>query len=321
MNKNNRINYLRLSLTDRCNLNCLYCDPVNKDKFFNKKDILTYEQMIRIIRFFSLLGVDTLRITGGEPLIKKDITTLIKMIKIIRDIKDISLTTNGVELKNYAKDLKCSGLDRINISLNSLEAQTYKTITGEDKLDDVLAGLDTALSEGFTLIKLNVVLLRGVNDKEIIDFVKFAIKKKIIVRFIELYTANPRLASLSQHYIASHKVKEIIENCFGKLSVYSQVKGYGPAEYFSLEKDLAIIGFISNCSKIFCQSCQRIRMDCVGRLYPCLFWPAQADLREYILDNKDQDLLLKIREVLAAKYNINKTFIDKPIVEISSIGG
>lgn len=322
MEKNRRIDYLRLSITDRCNLKCIYCTPIDKNRFFTRKEVLRYEEMARLVNVFVTLGVRKVRITGGEPLIKRGVTRLIRMLRDIRGLEEISMTTNGVYLKDIAYQLKEAGLDRVNISLDTLKKSRYISITGMDCFEDVWAGIHRALEVGLCPVKLNVVVMKGINDDELLDFVRLTLEYPLIVRFIEFFPTDRLSGELPGYVIRSCELKEKIVDCFGEMRRDLEIRGNGPAVYYRLKESRGPIGFISGFSSDFCNGCNRIRVDCAGRLSPCLFSGYILDLKRVLRsENGKERLPGYIRDVFKMKslYSKNRMNIDK--IEMSNIGG
>lgn len=317
-----KIDYLRLSITDRCNLNCLYCAPKNKDEFLSREDVLRYEEIIILVYAFVQLGIKKLRLTGGEPLVRKNVIELISMLKAIDGLEEISITTNGVSLKNLAASLKNAGLDRVNVSLDTLRRERFKSITGLDCFNEVWTGIEKSLQVGLSPVKLNVILMKGINDDEIIDFVRLALERPIIIRFIEFFQTNRRFHKLNGCLVNNGDVKKKIVEHFGAIKKNSHIKGNGPAEYYSIRDGKGIIGFISNASENFCHACNRIRVDCTGRVWPCLFSGHICNLRSLLRENASQSQLLEaIRNVLLLKPRFRKNQTECYGIEMSSIGG
>lgn len=310
-----KIDYLRFSVIDKCNLNCLYCTPMKKNKFLAIDEILKNEEIVKIIKIFVKLGIKNLRLTGGEPLVKKDIVNLVAMIKSIDGLENLSITTNGVYLKNFIYQLKQAGLDRINISLDSLKKDRFKYITGFDYLNEIWTGIEKSLESGLYPIKLNVILMKGINDDEIIDFVHLSIKHHLIVRFIEFFPANDRVNN--NYLIKNEEVKKRIIEYFGSIQKNLKVQGKGPAEYYNVST--GIIGFISSVSRNFCNECNRIRIDYTGKLFLCLFSKSVCNLK-LLLQNNDNDILDKINKLLMIKSQKKEEKFCCSI-EMSNIGG
>jgi len=205
-----KIDYLRLSITDRCNLNCIYCDPRKKKRFLTHEEVLRYEEMCRLVKLCVELGIEKVRITGGEPLIKKDIIKLVAMLKRVNGLKELAMTTNGVYLRENARGLKEAGLDRINISLDTLREEKYAAITGGDYFKRVWEGIHESLEAGLAPVKLNMVVMKGVNDDEITAFAGLTLKYPLSVRFIEFFPATRRSRELTRCLLENAEVKERI---------------------------------------------------------------------------------------------------------------
>jgi GTP 3',8-cyclase len=318
----NNIDYLRLSLTDKCNLNCIYCTPLEKGRFLARNEVLSYEEIVKAVTLFVKAGIRKLRLTGGEPLIKKGIVGLVRMLKDIKGLEEIAMTTNGVYLKNLTVSLKQAGLQRINISIDTLKKDKFKSITGFDFFDDVWAGIKEALEAGFSPVKLNVILIKGINDNEIADFAQLSLDYPLVVRFIEFFPTNKRSMKFSDCLLKSDEVKKEIVEKFGAIESASGVKGNGPAEYYKLNDSKGLIGFISSSSKDFCDECNRIRIDCAGRISPCLFSGYTHDLRPLLRSNQDDKALLEIiQDALKIKSRYRKDKLQLHQLEMSSIGG
>jgi cyclic pyranopterin phosphate synthase len=316
------IDTLRLSITDKCNLNCIYCDPSAKREHLSHADVLRYEEMQQLVRAFVAAGVNKVRITGGEPLIKKNFVGLVTLIKKIEGLKELSLTTNGVFLKDSAKILKEAGVDRINISLDTLRQDTYKRITGYDYYREVWQGIMAALAVGLKPVKLNVVLLKGINDDEVIDFAKLTFEYPLVVRFIEFFPTNERSSRLNDNLINNKQVKEKLTAYFGAGEETTAIQGNGPAHYQWLKGALAPLGFISSYSDNFCHQCNRLRIDCAGRIYSCLFSQPAFDARALLRKGCTKDELTGyIQDIIDAKINHNVKRDKRYAIEMSNIGG
>ncbi len=321
--ENNLIpDYLRLSITDWCNLNCIYCTPLGKGQYLSHDEVLRYEEIRVVVAAFVKAGVKNVRLTGGEPLIKKDILSLVRMLKSIKGLEELSMTTNGVLLSQYAARLKAAGLKRINISLDTLKRERFLAITGKDCFDQVWKGILASLESGFNPIKLNIVAMQGVNDDEIVDFARLTLGHPISVRFIEFFHTNPRSKKLINSLVSSEMVKKEIQSKLGELIPVFGVIGNGPAKYYKLERALGTIGFINGTTGNFCSNCNRLRMDCAGRIFPCLFSGSVLDTRPLLRPNLEEDKLLsEIKKILIIKPQYNKNKIAEPQIEMSSLGG
>ncbi len=298
-----KITYLRISVTDRCNFRCKYCMPLGIKQFIPHEEVLRYEEIVQIVRTFSEFGIKAVRITGGEPLVKKRIETLIEKIRQIPEIEDISMTTNGYKLKEMAYTLKNAGLDRVNVSIDSLNKGKFEFITGIDGLDKVIEGIEEAKKQGLNPVKVNTVLIRGFNDNEIEDFVLFSEKFGVDVRFIELMPVGGEFFS-REHFMPATEMKEKVETLFGKLEPISG-KGNGPAKLFKVEGTGARIGFITAISDHFCDSCNRLRLTSDGKLRLCLMRDDEIDLKSIIRGQNPEKLREAIKTALLRKSKVN----------------
>jgi cyclic pyranopterin phosphate synthase len=285
---NRPINYLRISVTDRCNLRCVYCLPPEGVSLLHHSEILTYEEIATVARLAAELGINKLRLTGGEPLVRARLNELVALLAGINGIDDISLTTNGILLKEYAVELKQAGLKRVNVSLDSLNRAKFQRITRHDRLNDVLQGIEAAKSCGLSPVKVNMVVMRGINDDEVIDFARLTVTEGWHVRFIELMpfaVDNPPdghsvggKVSLHPGFMAAADIKERLTG-LGKLEPSLPITGNGPARYFRFRQAGGTVGFITPVSRHFCFSCNRLRLTAEGKLRPCLLSDSEVDLR------------------------------------------
>jgi len=318
-----KIDYLRFSVTDRCNPNCLYCAPVERDRILPHEEILRYEEITMLVRAFVKAGIKKLRLTGGEPLARKNIVELVSMLRAIDGLEEIAITTNGVYLEGLAYKLKKSGLDRVNVSMDTLRRERFKSITGMDRFEKVWSGVEKAIEAGLSPLKLNVMMMKGVNDDEITDFVRLAVERNLIVRFIEFFPTNTRSDKLAGYLVKNGFVKERIAERFGFMEKVYNIKGNGPSEYYSIADSGGVVGFISNASDNFCRECNRIRVDCAGRVSPCLFSGHICDLRPILRNKKtESELLRTINYIMTIKPRFTKEnteYCDG--IEMSSIGG
>ncbi len=272
------INYLRVSLTDRCNLSCIYCMPSDGICLLSHQDILTYEEIHIIIRAAAELGINKVRITGGEPLVRSGVSKLIEMLASIDTIDDISLTTNGTHLARCAAELKSAGLRRVNVSLDTLKRDKFEFITHSDNLDDVLEGIEVAKSVGLNPVKLNMVVMAGVNDDELPDFANKTIDEGWHVRFIEFMPVTSQGVITSQ-FLSVSDMKKRLER-LGKLESCLPSVGSGPARYFRFPQAKGTIGFITPVSEHFCFYCNRLRLTADGKLRLCLLSADEIDLKQ-----------------------------------------
>jgi cyclic pyranopterin phosphate synthase len=300
---NRNINYLRVSVTDRCNLRCRYCMPKEGFSQIGHNDILRYEEMLRVIRSGIRLGISKVRITGGEPLVRRGIVDFIARLKSIEGLTDISLTTNGVLLQQYAADLFGAGIRRINVSLDSLNKEKYAAITRGGDLNVVLAGIREAERVGFAPIKINTVAIRGFNDDEILTFAAHTLDKPYQVRFIELMPLGHAGADNHNHYLSNDVVMGIIRQAYPLEAVNGQKNNVdGPARLHRIAGGRGGIGFISPVSRHFCHACNRLRLTADGHLRACLLTDEEMDLKGPLRGGcSDAELEDLIRQAIAKK--------------------
>ncbi len=278
------INYLRVSVTDRCNLRCVYCMPAEGIEKRPHADLLTFEELSVIVRAAAELGISKVRLTGGEPLARLDLVDLVRMIASVPGIDDLSMTTNGTLLARHAAALAEAGLHRVNISLDTLRADRFRQITRRDRLDDVWAGIDAARVAGLTPIKLNMVVVRGLNDDEIVDFARCTLTHGWHVRYIELMPIGANVDWAGGGVVPIPEVRTRIEAEAGPLEPVHGPRGNGPARYYRWPGAEGSIGFIGALSEHFCTSCNRLRLTADGRLRPCLMSSDEIDLRGPLRD-------------------------------------
>jgi cyclic pyranopterin phosphate synthase len=273
------INYLRISVTDRCNLRCIYCMPANGIRLMSHRDILTYEEIYTVAKAAAELGINKIRITGGEPLVRLELPKLIQMLTQIDTLDDISLTTNGVLLSGYAAELKQAGLQRVNVSLDTLKQDKFSQITrSRYKLSNVLEGIEAAKSAGLNPVKINMVVMSGINDDELPDFAAKTIRDGWHVRFIELMP-SAGVGTMASRFIPVSEMRKRLE-LLGELEPCLPSIGNGPAKYFRLPNANGTIGFITPVSEHFCFQCNRLRLTSDGKLRPCLLADYEIDLKQ-----------------------------------------
>ena len=272
-----RLNYLRISVTDRCNLRCAYCLPCEDVPRLSHEEVLRYEEILRIVRVGVGLGISKVRVTGGEPLVRKGVVGFLAELARIPEIKDLSLTTNGVRLKEHLNALQAAGVARINISLDTLRPERYRRITGVDAFDAVWEGILAAHARGFRPIKLNVVALAGVNDDELVDLARLSLEHPFHVRFIEFMPIGSSRIGKRPPLL----VPEIEERigALGKLVPVERREMDGPAHRYRFDGAPGEIGFIPAISHQFCRRCNRLRLTASGQLRPCLLSDRQEDLK------------------------------------------
>ncbi|CAD7774482.1 MAG: GTP 3',8-cyclase [Candidatus Methanoperedenaceae archaeon GB50] len=275
---NRKITYLRISVTDRCNLRCRYCVPRQALKRLPHNEILTYEEIVRLVKIAAQIGFKKIRLTGGEPLVRRNIVYLIEQINNISTIQKLCLTTNGTLLREFASDLYRAGLRHINISLDTLSPQKYAYITGVDAFSQTWAGIKKAIEVGFHPIKINVVLIKGFNDNEIIDLANLSFDYPLYIRFIEYMPLMFTGINFEQSFISTDEVKERLKK-IGKLEKVPSSALDGPAQRYKFRGSLGEVGFISALSHHFCPNCNRLRLTSDGQLRPCLFSDQEWDLK------------------------------------------
>ncbi|MCI5223974.1 MAG: GTP 3',8-cyclase MoaA [Candidatus Electrothrix sp. AR4] len=289
------ISYLRLSLTDRCNLQCIYCVSEGEDSShltrLKHDELLNYEELLRVVRIAVAMGISKLRLTGGEPLVRKDIMRFIDQLAEIDNLHDIRITTNGVLLEKYSENLLAAGINKINISLDTLRPERFARITGVDCFAQVWRGIDKAQAMGFSPIKLNMVVMRGINDDELCDFVKMSQETNMQIRFIEFMPIGASSRWDTDTYIASDEIMDRVRK-LGALIPVSKGRADGPATMFRAGQEAkGKIGFISPISHHFCDRCNRLRLTSEGMLRSCLLNDQETDLRSVLRrGGSDQDI-------------------------------
>ncbi len=318
---------MRVSLTDRCNLRCTYCMPHDFAAWLPSKDLLNTDELIEIIEVAVSQGIDEIRLTGGEPMLRPDIVEIVSRISSIKNAPKLSMTTNGLVLAKLAKPLVDAGLRRINISLDTLDRDVFKKMTHRDRIDDVFAGIAAAKEAGLLPVKINTVLLRGINDGEAVSLLKWALAEDLNLRFIEqmpldaggiwnreqLITADEIFAQLSEHYDLTPV----------------EYRGSAPAEEFLVNGGPATVGIIGSVSRPFCGACDRIRITSDGQLRSCLFSMTETDLRSILRSDmskteKTEALVSKFHSTVKAKlpgHGINDPSFIQPSRPMSAIGG
>lgn len=276
-----RVDYLRLSITDRCNLRCTYCMPPEGVPARTHDDILSYEELAAFARVATGCGISKVRITGGEPLARLGCADFVGMLSRTSGIQDISLTTNGILLPRYAVDLRRAGLRRVNISLDSLNAARFARLTRGGELAAALAGLDAAFAAGFAPVKVNALLLEGIED-ELDAFVALTREREVHVRFIEFMPLDRRLGDQG-HMVPAPEVLGRLKDRYD-LVPHEGPYGHGPAEYWHVPGALGTVGFIAGVSEHFCEDCNRLRLTCDGRLRTCLFSGEEVAVRPLIAE-------------------------------------
>ena len=296
------LTYLRVSLIDRCNLRCLYCMPKGLLDPFSPDEMLSAEETLEVISIFAELGITKVRLTGGEPLLKKGIIPLVAGVKRLPGIREVVMTTNGVLLKHFAAELKDAGLDRINVSLDTLDRANFTRITGLDKMDEVLAGIDAAARAGIFPIKINAVLMRGYNDGEVMELVRYAVANRFEMRFIEwMPTAGEIFSVRENRFLSVETVKKEVESKYELIPDASNP--HAPARTFFIRGTESKVGFISPLSNAFCGMCNRLRLKANGMMKTCLHGKEDLDVKTLLRSGAGRGEIAR---------RISETVFDRP---------
>lgn len=341
-----RHNNLRISVTDRCNIRCFYCMPADNVEFMPKEELLSFEEIERVVRIGTTLGIDRIRLTGGEPLVRRDLHVLVRKLAAIPGIVDIGLTTNGIFLEEQAQGLREAGLRRLNISLDALDPEVFRRVTRRDGYERVLAGIEAARAASFSPIKLNAVSIRGLTEDQIIPFGQLARETDTIVRFIEFMPLDADSQWQRDKVLFAHEIIAALETAFGPLrpvdsspvestsefagstsSLLPLASGttHAPAQDFEFADGRGRIGLIASVSQPFCRSCNRFRLTADGRLRNCLFSMEETDIKQLLRsDAEDEAIAQCMLDSIAAKkegHEINTARFIQPDRPMYSIGG
>jgi cyclic pyranopterin phosphate synthase len=318
-------NNLRISVTDRCNIRCFYCMPDENIRFKPRDEILTFEEIVRFTRVAAQQGVNKLRITGGEPLVRARLPELIRQLAEIPNIDDIALTTNGILLAEQMDALKAAGLQRLNISLDGLQEETFERIARRKGLDRVLAGIFAAKDAGFEKIRLNAVAIRGITESEVVPLGEFARQHELELRFIEFMPLDAEDNWCNDQVLAGKDIRQMLEEAFGPLVPTERSDPSQPAMDYRFADGAGTIGFINPVTQPFCSDCNRLRITAEGNLRNCLFSIAEWDVREIMRSGgSDEDLVQLLHECIAAKkpgHGIDSPGFVKPERAMYQIGG
>ena len=326
-----RISYLRVSITDRCNERCAYCMPGELHEWLPREGILSYEEMLRLIRIAADLGVTKIRITGGEPLTRRGVLDFIRQVPTIHGIKQVGLSTNGTLLarptesgKTMASEIREAGVDSINISLDTLDREFYAQITGRDFHASVLEGIDAAIRAGFSAIKLNTVLMRSRNEDQLVPLIDFAHQRGLLQRFIELMPVSTNEVLSDENFLPVAAAKRLIEKQLGALIPEPAFRTNGPATYYQVPGRSQRIGFIGAMTNLhFCESCNKLRLTCDGKLRPCLGSALEFDMLEPLragaTDQELRDFLLNVVERKPLQHDFRDNY--QPNRRMIAIGG
>ncbi len=319
-------NNLRISVTDRCNIRCFYCMPAENVVFMDRQELLSFEEIARFVRIVVPLGVDKIRLTGGEPLVRRNLELLVAQLAAIPGINDIGLTTNGIFLADQAQALFDAGLRRINVSLDALSAEKFKKITRRDGYEKVLEGIRTAQAVGFAPIKINAVSVRGLTEDEIVPFGLFARETGIEIRFIEFMPLDADNAWQRERVLFAHEIIEKLSRDICPLVPVKQRDTRAPASEFAFADGIGRVGMIASVSEPFCASCNRFRLTADGKLRNCLFSIEETDVKALLRDPHvtDQAVVEAVRNCIHEKkegHEINTARFIRPQRAMYSIGG
>ena len=293
---------LRISVTDRCNIRCVYCMPAAGIRFLPRRDLLSFEEMAKFARIVARLGVEKIRITGGEPLVRHDLHRLVAMLAEVPGIRDIALTTNGILLGQQAERLRRAGLQRVNISLDGLSEETFRRISRRAGLDQVLEGISAARLAGFEAVRLNAVSIRGITESEVVPLGRFARQQGLQVRFIEFMPLDAEDQWQAEEVLTGGEVRAILEAEFGPLVPIERHDPAQPATDFTFADRVGRVGFINSVSEPFCGSCNRLRITSEGKVRNCLFSTVEWDARRLLRDgSSDAQIAQLVRNCVAAK--------------------
>ncbi len=306
------ISYLRVSITDRCNERCQYCMPDEEQEWLPRSEVLSYEEILRVVRVGAGMGISKVRVTGGEPLTRRNVLWFFEELQKIEGIKDIGISTNGTLLgrnsgngdETNAQALVDRGVRTANVSLDTLNAGVYAETTGRDLLKEAIAGIDAARDAGFEKIKINAVLMRNRNEHELWEMIEFARERDLLLRFIELMPVSSTHVLTEENFLPTAEAKRLIEFKFGKLTPRADFKTNGPASYYQMPDSDQLIGFIGAMTNLhFCETCNKLRLTCEGKLRPCLGSHLEFDMREVLRNPEltDDDVAKFFLDVVAKK--------------------
>ena len=316
---------LRISVTDRCNIRCFYCMPDENIVFKPRSELLTYDEICRFVDAVSPAGISKLRLTGGEPLVRNDISELIKLLAERDGIDDLALTTNGILLDQFAEPLKRAGLDRINISLDTLDEEVFERITRRSGLDRVITGIEAAMDAGFTKIRLNAIAMKDLTEDQIVPLANFAKERNLELRFIEFMPLDAENAWNSDSVLSGKKIKATLEKELGNLRPVHGTDIHQPAVDYEFKNGGPRVGFINSVTEPFCDNCNRLRITAEGQLRNCLFSTTEWDARKLLRGGAaSEDIVQLVRDCVAAKkpgHGIDTWEFQRPERAMYQIGG
>jgi len=316
---------LRVSVTDRCNLRCTYCMPAEGLPWLPKPDMLSDEELVRIVGLFVRDGITQVRLTGGEPLLRRSLVDVVAAIAALRPRPRIAMTTNGVGLDRLARPLAAAGLDRVNVSLDTIDSETFTHLTRRDRLADVEAGLEAAAAAGLTPVKVNAVAMRGINDADVADVLSWCLDRGYELRFIEQMPLDAQHAWERSDMVSAEEIRSRLSERFTLTALPAADRGSAPAERFLVDGGPATVGIIASVSQPFCAACDRTRLTADGQVRNCLFSMTETDLRGPMRDGAtDDELLGLIRGEMWRKrrgHGIDEADFVQPARPMSAIGG
>lgn len=315
------VDYLRISVTERCNLRCVYCNPLGSSRARDDAEVLSFDEISRVVELCTQCGITKVRLTGGEPLLRENIAGLVRKLAQIDGVDELALTTNGVLLESLAARLKEAGLARVNVSLDAAEPTCFEQITGINALSRVMTGIDKAIDVGLTPVRINCVVIKGVNLSQVAPLAEMSIRLPVSVRFIE-YCPTSECTKQMAGYVPNSEIRARLESQFGPLSSVVVPTGGGPAVYFRIGGAVGTVGFISSQSSVFCGRCNRLRLTADGQMMPCLHSARRYDLRRLLRDDADdQDILDLLRTIVREKRRYTRLTTSPGDFLMQNIGG
>ena len=317
------VDYLRISVTDRCNERCLYCMPQGYKGWEQKPDHLTAEEIVQVVRVAAGMGFRKFRLTGGEPLVRRDLLEIVRAMKVVPGVECIGLSTNATKLAPLAQSLHDAGLRTVNVSLDALDADIYRRVTG-GHIADVLAGIRAAVAAGFERVKLNTVLMRGVNEHELWPLVLFAAEHGLPLRLIELMPVTTAEVLTEKNFFPVSEAMELLAQRDELIAQPSVQIGWGPAKYYRLRHTGALVGFIGAMTNLhFCETCNKMRLTADGKIRPCLGDHGELDLRETLRGAKSDEAVREVLMTALARKPLEHSFRNefKPCRPMTAIGG
>lgn len=323
---------MRVSVTDRCNIRCTYCMPEGNLAFLDRAELMTFEEITRVVSLLSSQGVHDIRLTGGEPLLRRDLVGLVKRLAELREVKDLSLTTNGILLGKFALALKQAGLQRLNISLDALDEATFRTVARRPGLQQVLDGIQAAIDAGFTGIKLNAIALRGLTEHQVHSLLAFAIKRELVIRFIEYMPLDAEHEWEQQKVLTGKELLQFIVDQWGDVQALTSANPAQPSSDYQLLQQPVwsnglrpTFGLICPVSQPFCDRCDRLRLTADGMLRNCLFSTQEWNVRSMLRSGADDEAILAlVQRAVAEKeagHLINRPEFEQPARAMYQIGG